>query len=404
MLITGIAFMDQDLINWLCSPEGSAILADLAIRDIREVTILSELNRLRRSLPVAHARAAIEQALLRRRAISKFPQADRMLFTREALEQASAATVATHRTRRLAQTDDVADLGCGIGGDTIALADAGAQVIAVERDPIRLALARFNAEVLGLGSRVSFVERDLIRELPPSAAALFCDPSRRRGERRLFDPDAFQPPLTQVLSWRQHTPALVVKLAPGIQRSVVPEDAEVEFVSLDGDLKEAVLWCGPFATTDRRATVLGSDGSTSTMIATATTAPSLSPPLAVIYEPDPAVIRTGLVAELAHQLGAYQLAPDIAYLTAHTALPTPFARAWPIITWMPFQLKRLRALVRELDAGVVTVKKRGSPLDTDSLARQLSGSGQRHLVVVLTQMPDGPIAIICSADRADMVT
>ncbi|WP_322815508.1 THUMP-like domain-containing protein [Chloroflexus sp.] len=396
--------MDQDLINWLCSPEGSAILADLAIRDIREVTILSELNRLRRSLPVAHARAAIEQALLRRRAISKFPQADRMLFTREALEQASAATVATHRTRRLAQTDDVADLGCGIGGDTIALADAGAQVIAVERDPIRLALARFNAEVLGLGSRVSFVERDLIRELPPSAAALFCDPSRRRGERRLFDPDAFQPPLTQVLSWRQHTPALVVKLAPGIQRSVVPEDAEVEFVSLDGDLKEAVLWCGPFATTDRRATVLGSDGSTSTMIATATTAPSLSPPLAVIYEPDPAVIRAGLVAELAHQLGAYQLAPDIAYLTAHTALPTPFARAWPIITWMPFQLKRLRALVRELDAGVVTVKKRGSPLDTDSLARQLSGSGQRHLVVVLTQMPDGPIAIICSADRADMVT
>jgi SAM-dependent methyltransferase len=327
-----------------------------------------------------------------------------MLFTREALEQASAATVAAHRARRLAQVGNVADLGCGIGGDTIALAGAGAQVIAVERDPIRLALARFNVEVLGLASRVSFLERDLLREPPPSAAALFCDPARRSGERRLFDPDDFQPPLSHVLSWRQHTPALAVKLAPGIQRSVIPEDAEVEFVSLDGDLKEAVIWCGPYATTSRRATVLGSDGSMSTMIATTPATPSLSPPLAVLYEPDPAVIRAGLVAELAHQLGAYQLAPDIAYLTAHTALPTPFARAWPIITWMPFQLKRLRALVRELDAGVVTVKKRGSPLDTDSLARQLSGSGQRHLVVVLTQMPDGPIAIICSADRADMVT
>ncbi|WP_322820656.1 THUMP-like domain-containing protein [Chloroflexus sp.] len=396
--------MDQDLIRWLSSPEGCTVLDDLATRDIREATILSELNRLRRSLLAARARAAIEQALLRRRAISKFPQADRMLFTREALEQASAAPVAAHRARRLVQVGDVADLGCGIGGDTIALADAGAQVIAVERDPIRLALARFNVEVLGLGSRVSFIERDLLREPPPSAAALFCDPARRSGERRLFDPDDFQPPLSHVLSWRQRTPALAVKLAPGIQRSVVPEDAEVEFVSLDGDLKEAVIWCGPCATTSRRATVLGSDGSTSTMIATTTTAPSLSSPLAVLYEPDPAVIRAGLVAELAHQLGAYQLAPDIAYLTAHTALPTPFARAWTIITWMPFQLKRLRALVRELDAGIVTVKKRGSPLDTDSLARQLSGSGQRHLVVVLTQMPDRPIAIICSADRSDMVT
>lgn len=396
--------MDQDLILWLSSPEGSAVLADLATRDIREATILSELNRLRHSLPAARAQAAIEQALLRRRAISKFPQADRMLFTREALEQASAAIVAAHRDRRLAQVGDVADLGCGIGGDTIALAGAGAQVIAVERDPIRLALARFNVEVLGLGSRVSFIERDLLRESPPSAAALFCDPARRSGERRQFNPDDFQPPLSRVLSWRQRTPALVVKLAPGIQHSVVPEDAEIEFVSLDGDLKEAVIWCGPCATTSRRATVLGSDGSTSTMTATATTVSSLSLPLAVLYEPDSAVIRAGLVAELAHQLGAYQLAPDIAYLTAHTALPTPFARAWPIITWIPFQLKRLRALARELDAGVVRVKKRGSPLDTDSLARQLSGSGQRHLVVVLTQMPDGPIAIICSADRSDMVT
>ncbi|MGQ9611237.1 THUMP-like domain-containing protein [Chloroflexus sp.] len=312
--------------------------------------------------------------------------------------------MAAYRTRRLDQASDVADLGCGIGGDTIALAGAGAQVIAVERDPIRLALARFNVEVLGLGSRVSFIERDLIREPPPPAAALFCDPSRRSGERRLFDPDDFQPPLSHVLSWRQHTPALAVKLAPGIQRSVVPEDAEVEFVSLNGNLKEAVIWCGPCATTSRRATVLDSDGAMSTMIAAATPAPSLNLPLAVLCEPDPAVIRAGLVAELAHQLGAYQLAPDIAYLITHTALPTPFARAWPTITWMPFQLKRLCALVRELDAGVVTVKKRGSPLDTDSLARQLSDSGQRHLVAVLTQMPYRPIAIICSADRADMVT
>ncbi|MGQ9611238.1 hypothetical protein [Chloroflexus sp.] len=57
--------MDQDLIRWLSSPEGSAVLADLATRDMREATILSELNRLRRLLPAARARAAIDQALLR---------------------------------------------------------------------------------------------------------------------------------------------------------------------------------------------------------------------------------------------------------------------------------------------------------------------------------------------------
>jgi SAM-dependent methyltransferase len=396
--------MDQALINWLRSSEGMAVLADLAERDLDERNILAELTRLRRLLPAERARVAVEQALLRRRAITKFPQANRMLFTRDALEQASATVIATHRANRMVSVGHVADLGCGIGGDTIALATAGARVIAVERDPIRLALARYNVDALGLGSRVVFVERDLMREPPPSAAALFCDPARRSEGRRVFDPEAFQPPLSHILSWQRYTSALVVKLAPGIDPTVLPTDAEIEFVSLDGELKEAVLWAGPFMTTTRRATVLRSDGSWATMVASPSPPPTLSPPLTVLYEPDPAVIRAGLVTLLAAQLGAHQLAPDIAYLTAETATPTPFARSWPIITWLPFQLKRLRALVRELDGGLVTVKKRGSPLDTNALARQLRGTGQRSLVVVLTHTPTGPIAVICSADWADMVT
>ncbi|PMP75201.1 MAG: SAM-dependent methyltransferase, partial [Chloroflexus aggregans] len=93
--------MDLTLIEWLHSAEGQAILAELAIRELRETDLLAELNRLRRHLPAERARAAIEQALLRRKAIAKFPYADRMLFTRDALEQASAAPVAAHRAARL---------------------------------------------------------------------------------------------------------------------------------------------------------------------------------------------------------------------------------------------------------------------------------------------------------------
>ncbi len=387
--------MDLDLINWLCSAEGAALLAELAGRDLRERDVLAELSRLRRHLPAERARAAVEQALLRRKAAAKFPHADRMLFTREALEQASAAPVAVHRATRLARTGLVADLGCGIGGDTIALAAAGAQVMAVDHDPVRLALAQANVAALGLSERVTFLERDLLREPPPPAPALFCDPARRAGDRRVFNPESFQPPLSHVLGWRQQTAALAVKLAPGTELAHLPVDAEVEFVSLDGELKEAVLWCGPLATANRRATVLRSDGATATMADATALQPPLSEPLAFCYEPDPAVIRAGLVAALAAELGAAQLAPDIAYLTAPVYRLTPFARAWPVVAWIPFQLKRLRALLRDLDAGPVTVKKRGSPLDTDALARQLSGKGRRALVVVLTQMPSGPIAVVC---------
>jgi hypothetical protein len=123
--------------------------------------------------------------------------------------------------------------------------------------------------------------------------------------------------------------------------------------------------------------------------------PEVSEPRAFLYEPDPAVIRAHLVALLAREIGAVQLDHQIAYLTADHAVQTPFASCWRVLEWLPFALKRLRARLRELGAGPVTVKKRGSPLDTDALARQLSGPGTRPLVVTLTQVRGRPAAIVC---------
>jgi SAM-dependent methyltransferase len=372
----------------------------LDARPLSEADALGELTRLRRTYAPEHAAAAFELSLLRRRAQAKFPQAGRMYFTREALEQASAAPVAARRAARLAAYAHVADLGCGIGGDALALASAGTFVTAVDRDEMRLALAAANAAALGFFERMHFVQADLLATEPPVADALFCDPGRRAGGKRRFDPASYEPPLDHVLSWRARTPALAVKLAPGIDPAELPADAEVEFVSLDGELKEALLWCGPPAQVARRATLLRSAPADAPVVHTLEpqlheAAVPLSQPLAYLYEPDPAVIRAGLVARLANHIGAAQLDPTIAYLTAATRVSTPFARSWPILEWHPFQLKRLRARLRTLDAGPVTVKKRGSPLDTDALARQLSGPGARSLVVTLTRMHGQPIAVIC---------
>jgi SAM-dependent methyltransferase len=394
--------MDLETLAWLQSPPGKALLAELAGRPLAEADVLGELTRLRRSYTADEARAAVDLALLRRRAAAKFPAAARMFFTREALEQASAAPVAAHRAGRLFTYALVADLCCGAGGDALALAAAGAEVIAVDRDELRLALAAANAAALGLSARISFARRDLLAEAPPAAEAIFCDPGRRAGGRRRFHVNEYEPPLAHILAWRAHTPALAVKLSPGVELAELPVDGvEREFVSLDGELKEAALWCGPLAQACRRACLLRTDGAgqtqTYTMYSDQHTSPSslILPPSSFLYEPDPAVIRAGLVADLAGRIGAAQIDPQIAYLTSAGHTPTPFARVWPVIAWQPFGLKRLRASLRELGAGPVTVKKRGSPLDTDALARQLSGDGPRPLVVVLTQHLGRPISIIC---------
>ena len=105
-------------------------------------------------------------------------------------------------------------------------------------------------------------------------------------------------------------------------------------------------------------------------------------------------VRAGLVADLAAQLDAFQIDPDIAYLTAEKKQPTPFARAWAVEAWFPFGLKRLRSYLRERHIGRVTVKKRGSPLQPEALIRDLRLSGDQERVVFLTHLHGAPVVVI----------
>jgi hypothetical protein len=120
-----------------------------------------------------------------------------------------------------------------------------------------------------------------------------------------------------------------------------------------------------------------------------------SAPQQFFYEPDVAVIRAGLVQHLAQQIGAQMLDRHIAYLTSADYHATTFARCWQIIEALPFNERILKQTLRRLQAGAITVKKRGSPVDTDALAKRLSQPHGEALVVVLTQVADQHTAIIC---------
>jgi SAM-dependent methyltransferase len=445
-----LTLVDLETFNWLLSSDGQALLAEAMAGDLSDAARLRELTRLRRRATPERAAAAYEIAVLRRRAQAKFGAAERLYFTREALEQASGERIAMYRAGRYQSYGSVADLCCGAGGDTLALAGV-ADVIAVDRDPLRLAMAAANARALGLSERVSFVEADLEDAPVPDAVAIFFDPARRHQGRRVFALADYRPPVALARRWRERVPAVGIKVAPGVTDEDIAAlndpALEVEFISVDGELKEALLWHGPLATPGRRATLLVTEepraknqeprteepknrraeephnqeqrttqrvpdkeqsaiynmqfaiptdnGHFSILNSQFSPSVWLEPPAGFLYEPDPAVIRAHVIGQLAEQLGAALIDREIAYLTAGHAIATPFARCWRVIEWMPWNLKRLRARLRALDAGAVTVKKRGSPLDTNTLARQLSGDGSRALVVVLTRVADRPAALIC---------
>ena len=385
--------MDIGDFKALLIPAGQeALEAALALQP-QEANYLRDYTTLSSRYPAGLTRAALETAILRGEASVKFPFADRMYFTRPALEQASAYEVSAYRMQRYRPFERVVDLGCSIGADTLALA-ALAPTLGLDLDPLRLAMAQANLHALGLGERGAFVRADLGSYLPfqPSPGlALFFDPARRAGDRRIFSVRDYQPPLSRMQAWLPRTPAAGVKVSPGVKLDELEAyDAEIEFISLRGELKEATLWFGPLKTARFRATVLPGPH---TLTASADLIP-LSEPRAYIYEPDPSILRAGLVATLGAQLGAAQLDPDIAYLTADALHTTPFARAWVVEDWFPFSLKRLRSALRERRVGRVTVKKRGSPLQPEALIRDLKLKGDQQRVVFLTHLRGRPIVIL----------
>jgi SAM-dependent methyltransferase len=329
---------------------------------------------------------ALEQALLKQRARSKHPAGERLWWTAEALEQASAYDVAIHRAARFTGAGCVLDLGCSVGGDLLPLA-AVAPVVGVDLDETRLLLARENAHEVG--ASVQLVRADVTR-LQPSGA-VFADPARRAGGRRVFDPRAYTPSLDQVLGWLPFVDALGVKVAPGIDYDVLPPYVEVEVVSLHGDVKEAVIWGGNVRRGSRRTATLLPTGDT---LVDDASPPPVRPPGAFLLEPDGAVIRAHLVAELAARLGGWLLDATIAYIAADAPVSTPFGRWYAVSEVMPFGLKTLRTRLRAYDAGPLVVKKRGTAVEPEQLRAQLKLTGSREVTVVLTRAAGKQIAMV----------
>jgi len=382
--------LTPEAVRFLSGPAAQAELAALAGEPLDPLATVAAL---RKRWSEDEAAWLYDQARLRRKARGKFPHADALLFEAEALEQASAGPVARWRAEQVfAPYERVADLGAGIGGDALALAAAGQRVLAVERDPVRAAILEHNAAALGLADRIGVVTGDW-RALALDVDAAFADPARRSGGRRTVRLEAMEPPLADLQHLARRLPALAVKLAPALDKSELPPEAGLGFISLAGELKEALAGFGELAAPEPWAVVLpagarlgGPEGPERT-----------GPVGAYLYEPDPAVIRAGLVRRLAAELDAWQLDAQVAYLSADEPRSTPLARGWRVLEHGPFRQKTAAAWLAAHGAGGVEVKRRRSPVEPAVLEKKLRAAlvpGGPTLTLFLTRVAGRPWAVL----------
>ena len=391
--------LTAEMARFLQSPAAKTWLARAETLPLTPASHLRDVQSLRKSLSPALAAAVVEQTLLRRRAAEKFSRAAEMLFVRDALEQSTREPLARHRARRFAPFSRVADIGCGIGGDSIALAGEVSHVFAVDIDRTRLEFAAHNAAVYDVRQKIGFAQADGLWLPAPSAAidAVFADPARRSDGKRTFNPKMYRPPPDELLRRFGQKP-LGVKLAPGIDFSGLPPHAEIEIVSFGGEAKEAVLWLNGLAMAgvSRRATVLPA-GETITDAADDVCA--VGAPGAVLCEPDAAVIRAGLVKQVGARLGLHLLDEHIAYLSGDVLPDSSLVRCYHIEAQLPLKVKAINRYARRHHIRRLNVKQRGTGLAPEKVASQLKLAKEgTERTLILMRVQSRHIALIVKRD------
>ncbi|MGC5627325.1 class I SAM-dependent methyltransferase [Georgenia sp. Z1344] len=398
--------MELETARTLASTEGRAMLAALPPYSAATADHMNSRLRAHGMAPDLAA-AALTQLALRAEAADRLgPVADLLLLTRTGLEQATRTVVAAHHAHRFrrAEVDLVADLGCGLGLDSLAIAGLGTRVLAVERDPVTATFARANLEPFD-GAEVR--EGDALEiDLPDVGAdALWADPARRDAAgRRLADPESWGPPLSAVVARARSVRAAGIKVAPGIDLDHVPDDAHAQWVSVDREVVEAALWFGDAAPegpgrsalvlTDEQPHLLAPEqGGPRPPSAPHEEAP-VAPLGAYLHEPDGAVIRAGLVAELGRRLGAGVVSERIAYLTSDEPAGSPFARSYRVLEQVDAGAKGLARALAAREIGDLTIKQRGSGVKVEDVRRRLRLTGPNRATLVLTRAQGRHVALL----------
>jgi hypothetical protein len=350
----------------------------LATMSGSELAIQSQL---RQRYPDDLVRTALTVAELRRKAVTKFTLADQMWLDRQGLEQSTGEPVARHKAQRF--TGRVFDLCCGIGGDAIALA-ARCDVTAVDLNPAACWRTLENVKVYGVEARLQTVCADVLT-MDVADGLIHIDPDRRPfSTGRVSRIEDYVPELSWLQALIGRTRGGAIKVGPASNFGGKFDGAEIELVSLHGECKEATVWYGELAGPAAfRATVLPAGetiaGHPLDVVA------EQSELRGYIYDPDPAVVRAGLVDLLAVQLGLCRLDPAEEYLTGDRLVQSPFVQAFAVTESLSHNDRELRTALRRSDFGQLEIKCRHVAVDAVALRRRLPLPGTQPGVLLIVR-------------------
>ncbi len=385
--------------RYLLSPEGQSLLE---AADSCQQGDVGQIAHLRRTWSQQQVSAALELSQARRRAQGKMANANSIVSDTLGLEQATGTVIATYKADRIHSLGirQISDLCCGIGGDAMALSKT-LSVIGMDSDPLKCWMTSVNADC---PTECVDITDGSIPEGP-----IHIDPSRRDPDRskRRHEPNEWSPSADYLKQLVQTHPDSVIKMGPGIDQNDLlfrPEGSEVEFISSEGHLLQAVLWTGCFQSARRRATQCDANGCRSL-----SSNDIHSPPVTAtnwtstwLHVPDPAVERAGLLGLLCSEWNLAEPAAGLGLLVGDQAADTPWLVPYEVADQIPWRVEKIKAWLKAHDGGPVEIRTRGRAVrDVDRLRNEFQGDGQTRWTVFGLRLGEHRVAVLTRPRNRD---
>lgn len=307
-------------------------------------------------------------------------------------EQATADLVAAFNASFIPEALPVADLTAGLGIDALHAAARASKVVAVERDECKVEALRFNAAGLHLDN-VEAVQgdcRDVLRKAVDDGtryAAVFIDPARRGAEgQRVFALADCEPDVVEMLPLlRGAAELLIIKASPMLDiahtiAALEPAPVAVMAVGTATECKELLVvvdFENPPAETMIEAVTLGKDGA-DTFAFTRSSEAGAPEPLPAqglvagdyIFEPSPALMKSGAYRLLAQRYGLMRFHPNTRLFASHTPVDAGLnGQNFRVVQTFPFASGVLKRFARTYPA--VNVAVRNFDMSADALRAKL---------------------------------
>lgn len=328
------------------------------------------------------------------------------------LEQCSSQATALYKQRLVSPQDRIADLTGGLGADSCFLSMKAASVDYFEQNPLTAECARYNLALLGRDNiqvHCQEISRETLGQFPTDKYSLvYLDPARRgkRGER-VFSLHDCEPDITSLkdLLFRIAS-RILLKTSPMADLSALiaelPETVRIDVVASGNECKEVLVLLDRNASGDEPEIHAADADSgldfrfrrSEEQNAVCTLADPCSLTGKYLYEPSPALLKSGAFRLPALRLGLEKISTGTHYYTGETVIGDFPGKIRKITEVLPFNKKTIKGLKERYPECSVTT--RNFPMSSEELAKRLHTAESSRFRLLATTASDGSRILIVS--------